>query len=448
MSLNHWVKAKSDPNSPSKHLIDKTSHILNISKKDTLLWIDCKKTLEQILNLKPSEDAVITHLLVPFIQRALGYSVSEIDVKPKLTVNYGSKVVKIGGESDIVLRKLKRPAVVIEVKAYGKPLKSKTENAEGQAFDYTRANELKPRPPYYITTNVVETHIYETATRKEKILPPIKEKELITRLNELVKVIGRANIRFIKRAVQAVIRKPVENQKEFERVLFKCQDEMREAKEARTGKSAFDEMNKLLFIKLFEDRRERRGEENRFTLKKVIEEGENYIKGTLFEDIKDYFRKRGIRVFRDQDKIELDENTVNRIVGRLENLLLVDEDGKVYPPIGHVYESFVSTIFRGENGQYFTPRPIVNFMVGLTQIGWGESGMKILDPCVGSAGFLLSAMAMMDQDLKNAFMTSDEAGKLVFKSEQAKEEYQKCKKNSVHNCSSDLIMKTALQRPL
>jgi hypothetical protein len=56
--------------------------------------------------------------------------------------------------SDIVVRKRNEPVIVIEQKSYGHPLRSANQDAEGQAYDYTQANELKPRPKYYITSNV------------------------------------------------------------------------------------------------------------------------------------------------------------------------------------------------------------------------------------------------------------------------------------------------------
>ena len=96
-------------------------------------------------------------------------------------------------------------------------------------------------------------------------------------------------------------------------------------------------MNKILFIKLYEDRREREGKENRFTLLKVQEsESENYVSGTLFADIKDHYRQKSVRIFKTEDKLDLDDITINRIVERLERVYLVDEEKRVYPPVAHI----------------------------------------------------------------------------------------------------------------
>jgi len=413
-------------NKVNNHIILKQlSNAFGVELKELIEWKEGNKTLETILNLSPSEDSTIVHFLVPLLKKILGYTVIDIDIKPILHINQGNKVKEFGGQSDIVVRKAKKPVFVIEAKRYGYPLESKEEDAEGQAFDYSRANELKPKVWYHITSNVKEIHIYDNNTRKEILI--IKEEELDDKLPQLIALLAKDKItppdksKFLQ--LQTVFRTPITGKKEFEKILNKCQDYMREAKEAKTGKEAFDEMNKLLFIKIFEDRRERRGEENRFTTYKIFTEGENYIKGTLFEDIKNYFSEKGTPIFAQEDEIKLDSNTVNLIVRKLQTGFLVDEDGRVYEPIGDVYENFVSTIFRGENGQYFTPRPVVDFIIKMTGIEWGEEGMKVCDPCCGSGGFLLYVFEKLDSDLKKEFMTEN----MDFKNKKAEEQYNKFK---------------------
>lgn len=59
--------------------------------------------------------------------------------------------------------------------------------------------------------------------------------------------------------------------------------------------------------------------------------------------------------------------------------------------LGEVYESLLernATEARSGSGQYFTPRPLVNAMVRVTKPKAGET---ILDPAVGTGGFLIAA---------------------------------------------------------
>ena len=421
-----------------------------ITKAEAQRYFDGNATLEELLNLSPSEDAVINHFIMPFLKNALGYTVGEIDIKPSLTINDGRQVKTVGGQSDVIVKKASSPVFVIEAKKYGHPLISSNENAEGQAFDYTRANELRPRPKYYLTTNVEETHIYETLTRLEVDFSPIKTTEIFDKFEKLYNLVSKKKVSPLGTRTNANIKPkiPITDQREFERILYKCQDEMREASEAKTGIIAFAEMNKLLFIKIHEDRREREGQDNSFTLQKIEAEGDNYIRGTLFANIKDYYRRKNIKIFRDEDKIDLDDITTNRIVERLEKIILVDEKGNVYPPVAHIYENFVSTIFRGENGQYFTPRNIVDFIVGLAQVKWDTSGKTIVDPACGSGGFLLSAFATMNNELKRKFMTNNAHGELVFKNANAERDYGEaklklCEKLLVGIDNEEIVAKTA-----
>jgi type I restriction enzyme M protein len=428
----------------------RVSYWFGIVEAEASEWVDGRKTLEGILNLAPSEDATITHFIDPFLRNALGYAVGDIDIKPHLTRNIGRKVEMMGGQSDVVTRKRSEPVFVIEAKSYGHPLKTATENAEGQAYDYSQANELKPKPKFYIATNVVETHIYDTLTRTELPFSPVAETELISKFAEVEKWLSKRSIVPLGRRISQalIVRSPVTDDREFGHLLLSCQNEMRNASESKTGKDAFTEMNKLLFIKLYEDRREREGKENRFTLERVFEEGENYIGGTLFEDIKTHYRNKNVRIFQAADKLDLDDVTVNRIVEKLQKKFLVDEDGRVYPPVAHVYENFVSTIFRGENGQYFTPRRIVDFIVDMVGVSWGSEGVRCVDPACGSGGFLLSVFSTLDNELKGRFMDLTPEGNWIPKNETAKTEYDRLKKRLCEELlvgfdNEDTVAKTA-----
>ena len=56
---------------------------------------------------------------------------------------------------------------------------------------------------------------------------------------------------------------------------------------------------------------------------------------------------------------------------------------------GLAYERFFPDLFKGERGQFFTPRPLVELMVDLAEIRPGE---RVLDPACGSGSFLMAAV--------------------------------------------------------
>ena len=69
------------------------------------------------------------------------------------------------------------------------------------------------------------------------------------------------------------------------------------------------------------------------------------------------------------------------------------------------FQSFMGEFFRGDFGQFFTPKPIVEFIV--TAIGVNKD-WKILDTSCGSGGFLLHALKTVRDDANEIF--SDEIG--------------------------------------
>ena len=73
-------------------------------------------------------------------------------------------------------------------------------------------------------------------------------------------------------------------------------------------------------------------------------------------------------------------------MGYLESVNLgeTDLDSK-----GRAFETFMGSFFRGNFGQYFTPREIVDFIVDVLPI---KNDSKVLDTSCGSGGFLLYAL--------------------------------------------------------
>lgn len=64
---------------------------------------------------------------------------------------------------------------------------------------------------------------------------------------------------------------------------------------------------------------------------------------------------------------------------------LPDEDVDL---LGLAYERFFSDLFKGRRGQFFTPRPIVDLLLAVAEVGPGD---VVLDPTCGSGGFLVQA---------------------------------------------------------
>ena len=92
-------------------------------------------------------------------------------------------------------------------------------------------------------------------------------------------------------------------------------------------------------------------------------------------------------VFTANDTINLDAESVRYVVGELQNYCVINADRDA---IGDAFEVFIGPALRGTEGQFFTPRNVVQMMVELLDPKPGE---RIIDPACGSGGFLIMALA-------------------------------------------------------
>lgn len=147
----------------------------------------------------------------------------------------------------------------------------------------------------------------------------------------------------------------------------------------RNPAEAFDELDKLIFCKIWD--------EKTFRLPGVpynFQVFTNQPADELLKRIKAIYekgREKDPEVFKED--IRLTAKELERVVGYLApiNLSETDLDSK-----GRAFETFLDSFFRGEFGQYFTPRAIVEFITEVLPIS-NES--LVLDPACGSGGFLL-----------------------------------------------------------
>ena len=165
------------------------------------------------------------------------------------------------------------------------------------------------------------------------------------------------------------------------RVLEKCHQTLWQGgKFAPT--QAFDELAKILFIKIRDEKKSRlKGKPYDFQIK-THENAESVAKriNALYQDAK----AQDPEVF--TENIEIDANRLFSVVNHLQGISLNQTDLDVK---GVAFERFLGNFFKGETGQFFTPREVVEFMVNMVTPHHEE---LILDPACGSGGFLLHAM--------------------------------------------------------
>ena len=168
---------------------------------------------------------------------------------------------------------------------------------------------------------------------------------------------------------------------ELIRALEKCHDTLWQGgKLAPT--TAFDELSKILFVKIRDEKRARQdGESYDFQIKthERPKSVANRIKG-LYQEAKDLDPD----VF--TEDIRVDEGRLFSVVNHLQGINLNQTDLDVK---GIAFERFLGSYFKGDMGQFFTPREVVEFMVKIVEL---HHENLILDPACGSGGFLLHAM--------------------------------------------------------
>lgn len=149
--------------------------------------------------------------------------------------------------------------------------------------------------------------------------------------------------------------------------------------------TAFGELCKLIFVKISDEQRPRKkGEPYQFQIKT------HEPSSKLAERINALYNEQKAKdpeVF--TESIKVDDRVLRTVVSHLEaiNLNKTDLDVK-----GVAFEQFMDGFFKGDFGQYFTPRPIIEFCVRMMK---PQHDWNVLDPACGSGGFLLHALDYM-----------------------------------------------------
>ena len=260
----------------------------------------------------------------------------------------------------------KAPVLVIECKAENVDINIK-DYYQGES--YTRAVGCE----FFVAHNARYTAVFR--------LVPGAPGEIV-QINEIPKAGDWGDAKRIE-AIKNTLR--AFNRKEFQDLLFKCHSILRDVHKMEPGR-AFDTISKVLFVKMAV---ERTGQYSTFTIDYLDRRTEMSLRRDLpiheilFDETKDHYKAD--ELFVATDRLEISKDTFRRIVKELERFDLSKTGDDIK---GLAFERFLGTTFRGELGQFFTPRPIVDFMIDLLDPLEGE---LVCDPAAGSGGFLIRA---------------------------------------------------------
>lgn len=366
---------------------------MEIQIKDNKIFAPLK---DKWLVLKPEEE--VRQKYICRLIDNYGYSVEQMDQELQVS---NSQRGQGAARADIVIWKnvedkvnSKSPIIVVECKA---------ESITIHEADYFQGYNYASwaGADFFVTTNLKETRIFR-----------VIKGELPKRLEEIIDIPDASKVNNQKEIDKLLKQTKAFSRDEFSRLLFKCHNIIRN-NDKLSPEAAFDEISKILFIKIRYERENNEGQifsKDRFVENRKAYENLNKEMGVkdyipfyqnLFEKTKQQFAND--HLFDDNAKIEIRENSFEQIVKELEiyNLSTTSDDVK-----GIAFEQFLGKTFRGELGQFFTPRTIVDFMVSILD---PQEGEYVCDPCCGSGGFLIKAFEYVREHIEKDIEDQKEA---------------------------------------
>ena len=336
------------------------------------------------LVLKPEEE--VRQRYVCRLVDSYGYGIKQMGEEVKVT---NSQRGQGAARADIVVwrneedkRKGKNALIVVECKA---------ENVTIRQADYFQGYNYAAwaGAKFFVTTNLKETRIFK-----------VVEDAMPKKLEEIADIPSADMVNDDKKIKAMLLQTKAFTRDEFSRLLFKCHNIIRN-NDKLSPEAAFDEISKILFIKIRYERTNSGtqifSKEEFLKQKKMYDavkskESPDYYQ-FLFNKTKEDFAKD--HLFDENETIKIRENSFEQIVKELQvyNLSTTSDDVK-----GIAFEQFLGRIFRGELGQFFTPRTIVDFMVSVLD---PQEGEYICDPCCGSGGFLIRAFEYVREHIEN-----------------------------------------------
>lgn len=359
------------------------SNIISINSDLTRITYNCKyKTSRNFLNPEESVQAAA------YLKLILTYNYNPKNIAVNETVRVGSE----DKEADIIVYDSSNEKILIVVECKSEGINERQfQIAIDQAYSYAHARAAK----YLWITSGIKDDYYEII--EQYPLRRVSISDIPKKDGEIKKC------RYIKGQ-----NAPQKGTQGLLKQKFKSAHDALWGGGALAPTTAFDELDKLIFCKVWDERWEENNPESKgkpydFQIIYYPDDKNNIkAKEELEKRIKKLYqfgRAKDPEVFRED--IKLDKNKIFTVVQYLQdiNLSETDLDAK-----GFAFQSFISDFFRGDFGQYFTPNNIVKFIVDSLNI---TNDMKILDTSCGSGGFLLHALKKVREKADSIYSNKD-----------------------------------------
>jgi type I restriction enzyme M protein len=314
-------------------------------------FINCLVRKKDI-QIKPEE--VVRQLFLLSLHKDYDYPYSRMRIE--FSVHFGREVKR----ADIVIMDKIEPTVpyiVIEVK------KPKLKDGKEQLKSYCNSTGATMA----VWSNGEQTVYYH---RKDpNYFEPISNIPLATQqLRDVLKETFTIDD-LIKKDILKTQRRSLKN------IILDMEDEVL----ANAGVDVFEEVFKLIFIKLFDEL------QNTRKITKILE-FRNYGEsdGELKQKIEKIFSSAKDKwggIFKDDETIELTPSHLSVCVSSLQDVKLFNSNLDV---IDTAFEYLVNKNSKGEKGQYFTPRYVIDMCVKMLNPQEDET---MIDTAAGSCGF-------------------------------------------------------------
>lgn len=156
-------------------------------------------------------------------------------------------------------------------------------------------------------------------------------------------------------------------------------EEMEDEVLANAGVDVFEEVFKLIFTKLYDEMESGRDKERTLEFRNYGDTDED-LKNTI-QSLFNKAKKKWGGVFNDDEKITLSASHLAVCVASLQDVKLFNSNLDV---VDDAFEYLMSKSRKGEKGQYFTPRYVIEMAVKMLNPKKNE---KMIDTAAGSCGF-------------------------------------------------------------
>lgn len=338
------------------------------------------------MNLYSSERDVEAKLIQPLFHDVLGYPDEQLQWGRRVDFQMGrERRVK---HADLVVNWGGRPVITVEAKRPTETLRSAFSQADSYAFAL--------QTPYSVITNGQELVLrgYYSFNSRINLVEDSVDRLADSKWADLISLISFANIQESLGETPNQVEPPSpERIKDYRRFFRRIHNAIRDRDRLDPG-AAFDELSKLLFLRAAEDEWRRKSPSRPVLTPEKIEEWEELDRGG--ELVNDWFRaavtKEFPNLFDHDPHVALSTSTLKEVLRLLAPFRTTVGDVDVK---GRAFEEFLPSQLRGSGlGQYFTPRPIVDFMANMAEISIHD---VVVDFACGSGGFLIKAFEHMKE---------------------------------------------------